>query len=106
MKKSKYRNFFTESEKSMSKSSIKRAETSAADEIHFIRLSEIREQLGIKQTDVKGFTQSNVSRLESRKDLKLSTLIKYLKKLGLHHITITASSRVGNSEKDLLILET
>jgi hypothetical protein len=48
-----------------------------------IKLSRLREKQGIKQSDVKLFTQTAVSKLENRKDIRISTLIDYLDSLGL-----------------------
>lgn len=39
--------------------------------------------MGIRQEDIKSFSQSGISKLEARKDLKISTLIEYLDNLGL-----------------------
>ena len=67
----------------LSKDRIKNAQREAEKEILQIRLAEVREKLGIRQEDIKSFSQSSVSKLESRKDMKISTLIKYLGNLGL-----------------------
>ncbi len=48
-----------------------------------ISLSALRKELGLNQKDIKKFKQASVSKIESRKDLKLSTLVKYLDALGL-----------------------
>ena len=61
-------------------------------EIFLIRLRELREKRGLSQSDVAGFTQSNVSRLESRDDMKLSTLIEYLQSIGMA-VEITVSDQ-------------
>lgn len=39
--------------------------------------------MGIRQEDIKGFTQSSISKLESRKDIKVSALIEYLDNIGM-----------------------
>ena len=44
-----------------------------------------------------------VSRLEARKDMKLSTLIQYLRSLGLQ-VEIRAIDTTGDSERELLLL--
>ena len=46
-------------------------------------LSDIRKMMGIKQKNVKAFSQSSISRIESRKDIKVSTLIKYFAEIGM-----------------------
>ena len=48
-----------------------------------INLTKLREMLGYRQTEIHGFSQSAVSRLESRGDIKLSTLIAYTDAMGL-----------------------
>lgn len=77
-RKIKEKSFFKSAEKQLTKKAIDRARIKAAEEIFSIRLAQLRENQGITQLDVKGFTQSNVSRLESRSDMKLSTLLEYL----------------------------
>ena len=42
-----------------------------------------RELIGKNQSDLKGMTQPEVSKIEARKDLKISTLKKYAKALGM-----------------------
>jgi predicted XRE-type DNA-binding protein len=48
-----------------------------------IKLSRLREKHSIKQSEVSNFTQTAVSKLENRKDIKISTLIEYLDSLGM-----------------------
>jgi transcriptional regulator with XRE-family HTH domain len=62
---------------------VARAKKEAKKEIFQIRLSELRKQMGIRQEDITEFSQSSISKLESRKDIKVSTLIEYLANLGL-----------------------
>ena len=61
-----------------------------------IRLSMLREKYGIKQSEITNFTQTAVSKLENRKDIRISTLIDYLDSLGMG-LEITAYPR--NSSK-------
>ncbi|MCP4157150.1 MAG: XRE family transcriptional regulator [bacterium] len=65
------------------KERVERAKREAGEEILQISLSELRKKMGVRQEDIKGFSQSSVSKLEYRKDIKLSTLIEYLDNLGL-----------------------
>jgi len=81
MEKSK--DFINELESTLSKKRIENARKEAEKEILQIRLAQIRKKFGIRQEDIKSFSQSGVSKLESRKDLKISTLINYLENLGL-----------------------
>ncbi|MBA2708954.1 MAG: XRE family transcriptional regulator [Gemmatimonadaceae bacterium] len=76
---------------------VKRAEVRAKAEIRRIHLSQLREALGKNQEDVKGFRQTDVSKLEGRDDMKLSTLMKYLKGLG---VGLEIKAQVYNRETD------
>lgn len=67
----------------MNDEQVRRARIAAEREILAIRLSELRERQGVKQSDIKAFTQTAVSKLEKRKDMKLSTLIEYLEGIGM-----------------------
>jgi hypothetical protein len=80
--KRKY-DYINELSSTLSDKRIKRAQKEAENEIIKIRLSEIREKRGLKQEDIKSFSQSSVSKLESRNDMKISTLVEYLDNLGL-----------------------
>jgi len=51
--------------------------------ILLIRLSELRKQMGVKQEDIQAFTQSGISKIESRKDMKISTLVQDLNNIGI-----------------------
>jgi len=75
--------FIDELALTLSDKRIKRAHKEAENEIIKIRLSELREKRGLRQEDVKSFSQSSVSKLESRNDIKISTLVEYLDNLGL-----------------------
>lgn len=70
-------------EASMTPEQIHRSRTEAEREILAMRLAELRERRGIKQTDIAAFSQTAVSKLERRKDMKLSTLIEYLEGIGM-----------------------
>ena len=62
---------------------VERAKREAEKEIFQIQLSELRKKMGIRQEDIQSFTQSGISKLESRKDMKVSTLIEYLSSIGM-----------------------
>ena len=87
----------------LSKDRIKNAQREAEKEILQIRLAEVREILGIRQKDIKSFSQSSVSKLESRKDMKISTLIEYLDNLGLS-IEIKAYPKNKNKKSEEIVL--
>ena len=79
----KRKDAITEMEKRMTQEQIRDAKLTADREILSIKLAKLRERRGIKQADLKTFTQTAVSRLEKRKDMKLSTLIEYLDDIGM-----------------------
>lgn len=62
---------------------VRRALLAAKREILCLRLAELRERQGVKQSDMKAFSQTAVSKLERRRDMKLSTLIEYLQGIGM-----------------------
>ncbi|MDA8426993.1 MAG: XRE family transcriptional regulator [Treponema sp.] len=70
-------------EAAMTADQVHRARAAAEREILSMRLAELRERRGIKQTDISAFSQTAVSKLEKRKDMKLSTLIEYLEGMGM-----------------------
>jgi len=92
-------------ESMMRPDTVVQAKREAAEELFRINLADLRETYGVHQVDVKGFSQPAVSKLEKRKDIKLSTLLDYLDALGLR-IEIKVSPRVHKSgtPKDLIIL--
>ena len=51
--------------------------------VAFLKLAEARKKMGLRQIDIEGFTQAEVSKIENRPDIKLSTLIDYLKSIGM-----------------------
>ncbi|OHD65132.1 MAG: hypothetical protein A2176_00355 [Spirochaetes bacterium RBG_13_51_14] len=75
--------FIDELALTLSDKRIKKAQKEAENEIIKIRLSQIRKKRGLRQEDIKSFSQSSVSKLESRHDMKISTLVEYLDNLGL-----------------------
>lgn len=70
-------------ESMMDDDTIQKARQKAEQEILSIRLAQLRERQGVKQTDFHTFSQTAVSKLEKRKDMKLSTLIEYLENIGM-----------------------
>jgi hypothetical protein len=62
---------------------VARAKKEAEKEIFQIRLAELRKKMGVRQDDIKAFSQSSISKLEARKDIKISTLVDYLGNLGM-----------------------
>jgi len=81
--KAKRKDFLNELETLLPPEKVQRAKKEADKEIFRIRLSDLRKQMGVKQEDIKAFTQSGISKLESRKDMKISTLVEYLSNIGM-----------------------
>jgi hypothetical protein len=73
----------SELEAKMKPEVLARAKKMAQEEILNIRLAMLREKYGIKQSELSNFTQTAVSKLENRKDIRISTLIDYLDSLGM-----------------------
>jgi len=67
-----------------------------------IKLKALRGKYGIKQEEVNNFTQTSVSKLEHRKDLKISTLIDYLESLGFG-LEITAMQKGNDTVREVLL---
>jgi len=70
-------------ESKMKPESVIRSRAIAEQEILTIKLSQLREKLGVKQDEFANFSQTSISRLEKRKDIRISTLIEYLNNLGM-----------------------
>ncbi|MCL2834505.1 MAG: helix-turn-helix domain-containing protein [Treponema sp.] len=70
-------------ESKMKPESVERSRIMAEQEILAIRLGQLREKLGVRQDEFSNFSQTSISRLEKRKDLRISTLIEYLNNLGM-----------------------
>jgi hypothetical protein len=70
-------------ESMMSAEAVEEVRIKAEKDILAIRLAQLREKCGVKQAGVNNFSQTSVSRIESRKDMKISTLQEYLSGLGM-----------------------
>ncbi|MDR2717609.1 MAG: XRE family transcriptional regulator [Treponema sp.] len=70
-------------ESKMTPEAVARSRLMAEQEILTVRLGQLREKLGKKQNEFDGFSQTSISRLEKRKDIRISTLIEYLNSLGM-----------------------
>lgn len=62
---------------------FKRAIERGEQIVTFLRLAEARKKMGLRQVDIDGFSQTEVSKIENRADIKLSTLIDYMQSLGM-----------------------
>ena len=89
-------------ESKMLPESIHKARMKAEQEIMTIRLAQLRERQNIRQSAMKNFTQSSVSKIEKRKDIKISTLIDYLDSLGMGLEIITYPHIAGAKTTVLL----
>jgi transcriptional regulator with XRE-family HTH domain len=67
-----------------------------------MKLKDLRGKYGVKQSDVTNFTQTAVSKLERRKDIKISTLIDYLESLGMG-LEIAALPKGNEAEREILL---
>ena len=85
MKKTKedYPDFFEYAKELMGEERYNKAIKKGQKRANKLRLKMARELIGLNQTDLKGFTQPEVSKIEKRKDLKISTLEKYAKAIGM-----------------------
>ena len=100
----KLRNAIEAMESMMSPESIERSRKKAEQEILAIKLGQLREKCGLKQNEIKNFSQTSVSRLERRRDIKISTLVDYLSGLdmGLEIRTFPKNKRIKIKEEILL----
>ena len=91
-------------ESKMTPESVIRSHIMAEQEILTIKLGQLREKLGVKQNEFENFSQTSISRLEKRKDIRISTLIEYLHNLGmgLEIKTFPKNKRKKLSEEVLL----
>jgi hypothetical protein len=80
---------------------LEKARRMAREESLNIRLAILREKYGMKQNELSTFTQTAISKIENRKDIRISTLINYLDSLGMG---LEINARPRNSTKKELLL--
>ena len=97
----KSNNFFTKLETKYGKKYIQEVDELAHTKILKIKLAQLRENADKTQSDILGFSQASISKIESRNDMKVSTLIDYIHALGME-IEIKASNK-SNNKKVLLL---
>lgn len=102
MKNKNHSDFFEHAQKSMGKERFNKAVKKGKRIAHELSLKAARESLGLNQTDFKGLTQPEVSKIEARKDVKLSTLQKYAKAMGMK-LKITLISEDESEGKSISI---
>ena len=79
----KKNDFFDNARSIIPPEKFKRAMDRGDEIVAFLKLAEARKKMGLRQIDIEGFTQAEVSKIENRPDIKLSTLIDYLKSIGM-----------------------
>lgn len=75
--------FMAHAKKQLGNDDFQRAIKKGQNKAHELRLKMAREFIGLKQTELRGMAQPEVSKIEKRKDLKISTLNKYAKSMGM-----------------------
>jgi len=91
-------------ESKMTPESVKRSHIMAEQEILALKLGQLREKLGVKQTEFDSFSQTSISRLEKRKDIRISTLIEYLSNLGMGlEIKIFPKTKRNKIKEEILL---
>ena len=59
----------------------------------------------ISESEMVNFTQSSVSKIEKRKDIKISTLIDYLDSLGMGLEIITYPKMAVSKQQEKILLK-
>lgn len=107
MKINKKKDFLTELEETLPADLVRRAKVQAQKEIFLIQLKDLRKKFGISQKQIKTFSQSGISKLENRKDMKISTLLEYMDSIGLNvEIKVSPKKMKKKFEKELILLRT
>ena len=91
-------------ERMMASDQVQRARLAAGREILAIRLAALRQRQGVRQSQLKAFSQTGVSKLEKRKDMKLSTLIEYLADIGMGLEILVYPKNGKKTQKKLTLL--
>ncbi|RLA61031.1 MAG: hypothetical protein DRQ89_11945 [Epsilonproteobacteria bacterium] len=81
--KKKNSDFFSHAKGVMGEKRYNKAVKKGQKSANELRLKMAREMIGLNQTDLKGVSQPEVSKIEARKDIKISTLKKYAKAMGM-----------------------
>jgi len=85
---------------------VERTRKEAEKEIFNIKLSELRKKMNITQEEISSFSQSGISKLEARKDMKISTLIEYLNSIGMGiEIKVYPKDKRENMSEELILLK-
>ena len=89
-------------ESRMSPASIRRSDAKARRMLLALRLAEFRKAMKVDQSSVKGFSQPAVSKIETRGDIKLSTLVEYCRGIGAE-VEIAAKPARRNAKRFVLL---
>ncbi len=81
--KNEYKDFFDAAKKIMHSDSMLRAEEKAERILLALRLSDLQDELKLPQTEIDELSQIRIPKIENKKDMKISTLIRYCKALGM-----------------------
>jgi hypothetical protein len=98
------KNAIQDMESMMKPDVLEQVEREVQEELFLIKLAELRETYGIRQTDIKGFSQPAVSKLEKRKDMKLSTLLEYVHALDLNLEVKVTPKRVKTGVPKVVVI--
>jgi hypothetical protein len=102
--KKKKHDYIDELEKMLPPERVERARRKAEKEIFNIRLAELRKMMKVRQEDITAFTQSGISKLEKRKDMKISTLLEYLDSIGMGVEIRTYPKKSNKHDRDIILL--
>jgi hypothetical protein len=106
MKAKRNTDFIDEFESQLPRERSERARREAGKEIFRIKLSELRKSRKVRQEDITAFSQSGISKLEKRKDMKISTLMEYLDSIGMGMEIWTFPKKNGRKTgEDILLLK-
>ncbi|EHQ06207.1 helix-turn-helix domain-containing protein [Leptonema illini] len=107
MKPEKKPDFLNRLSASLSEKGRENAGKQAEAMLFQIKLAELRKAMGLRQEDVETFSQSSLSKIESRADIKISTLREYLDSIGMQ-LEIKARPRKAGAakKKEYVLLKT
>jgi len=92
-------------EKSLSEEAVNRVKKEAEESILKIKLAELREMQGQKQIENEEFSQASLSKIENRKDIKLSTLKNYLHSIGMEIEIKVRPKGTRSKSKEIVLLK-
>jgi hypothetical protein len=93
---------------SLSEKGRENAKKRAESILFQIKLADLRKDMGLRQEDINAFSQSSLSKIESRPDIKISTLREYLDSIGME-LEIKARPKKATAvkgKKEYVLLKT